>query len=114
MKKKNEFLLAQSKGVSTKRKYKLILRSTLVNLIIAISVCKLSAQNTTITLRVENVPILQVMEDIKKQTSYTFSYNVELESILKRKKDYPAGKTAIHSSAITRIIQSNGYHLQDR
>ena len=41
------------------------------------------AQVNTISLNLKDVPITQVIDAIKKQTTYRFSYEVELETILK-------------------------------
>jgi hypothetical protein len=43
------------------------------------------AQRDSITLNLKNVPIATVIEAIKKQTAYRFSYDVELEALLKEK-----------------------------
>jgi hypothetical protein len=58
----------------------------LICLLVSITTQTTYAQANAITLRLNNVPITEVIKAIKKQTNYTFSYNVELETTLKETK----------------------------
>ena len=58
----------------------------LICLLLPITTQSTYAQGNTISLNLKNVPITEVIDAIKKQTTYRFSYNVELETILKENK----------------------------
>ena len=58
----------------------------LIYLIVPITTQATYAQTNTISLNLKNVPITEVIDAIKKQTTYRFSYDVGLEPILKEKK----------------------------
>ncbi|HEY5823073.1 MAG TPA: carboxypeptidase-like regulatory domain-containing protein [Cyclobacteriaceae bacterium] len=58
----------------------------LICLLITITTHSAFAQPDTVTLNMKNVPIATVIEAIKKQTAYRFSYDIELETQLKEKK----------------------------
>ena len=58
----------------------------LICLLVSITTQITYAQANAITLRLNNVPITEVIKAIKKQTNYTFSYDVELETPLKETK----------------------------
>ena len=58
----------------------------LICLLVSITTQITYAQANAITLRLNNVPITEVIKTIKKQTNYTFSYDVELETPLKETK----------------------------
>ena len=57
----------------------------LIYLIVPITTQATYAQTNTISLNLKNVPITEVINAIKKQTTYRFSYDVELENLLKEK-----------------------------
>src|SRR5262245_24536004 len=50
------------------------------------SVAQNSLPKETASMNVKDVAVIDVMNEIAKQTNYRFSYNVELESILKAKR----------------------------
>jgi len=58
----------------------------LIWLLISATTINTFAQRDTVTLNLKNVPIAHVIEAIKKQTLYRFSYDVDLETLLKEKK----------------------------
>ncbi len=76
-------------GLATRNRHfaqALMRYSILSCLLIEVTAYGLFAQNRTISLNLKDVPIITVIEALKKQTTYRFSYNVELETILKEKK----------------------------
>ena len=58
----------------------------LICLLVPVTTQTTYAQANTISLNLKDVPITEVIDAIKKQTTYRFSYDVELETILKEKK----------------------------
>ena len=58
----------------------------LICLVVSLTTHCTFAQRDTITLKLNNVSIATVVEEIEKQTTFRFSYDVELETILKEKK----------------------------
>src|SRR5687768_10436375 len=58
----------------------------LIGVLISITTQTAYAQDNEISLKLRDVPITTVIEAIKKQTNYTFSYDVELETTLKETK----------------------------
>src|SRR5688572_2551010 len=60
--------------------------SILIGLLISITTQTTYAQADAISLNLRNVPITTVIEAIKKQTNYTFSYDIELETTLRETK----------------------------
>jgi hypothetical protein len=55
-------------------------------LLISITTPSAFAQRDTVTLSMKNASMVTVIEAIKKQTDYRFSYDIELEALLKEKK----------------------------
>ena len=58
----------------------------LICLLVPVTTQTTYAQANTISLNLKDVPITEVIDAIKKQTTYRFSYDVGLEPILKEKK----------------------------